>query len=693
MDPSELAVSTLVYHDLPLVEALRILAQQGFATVDIASVPGPHSHLNLHRNGYIESREFDDVRRLLEQEKLRVQTVYGFPGNLHHSDPGSTLRVIANGITTARELGAGVFCMPAGQATYADHFPDAAVRAGALLREAADAATGSNVSLALEAPHSDTLASTLEEAAALFEAIADPRILITLDSSHLWASGSHNFGAALTRLRGVDVAGFHLRDAAGASVTVTPGKGDIPFGAVIRELRAAGYRGGFTLELEYRYLPLAKRRRELSLARRHLQTALMQPDDNIRDGRLPRLTRARRLLTRTIDHPVEEVARHEALIGPAKMARSLAWRVLPVPVFEGRWRNRRYLGGRELIRSRPAGSVLLARTPSPPLRVGIIGAGNAGQMHGPGYRCLRGVEVVGVIDVQAQRARRLARRLGCDVYESIQSLIREGRIDVASVCTREFLHRDTTIELLEAGVDVFCEKILATRLEHAKEMVEAADSRGRTLAVNYNYRFLAGVTELKRMIDTGRFGRLRMLKIFAHAFTYHHALDLMQHLGGSVGAIGGRCRLDDVAREFGGTDWALYDPDIPYVPSDAALTLEFENGALGSLTSTWQLPDDGLILTIEAVLDDAAVALNGITKYDALGRVSVLSDGRARTWSGFAMSQRPFCRGFEYTFACSIEEFMNAYVSGGRPSTPGSWGVEMIEFERAVARATATPMA
>jgi hypothetical protein len=90
------------------------------------------------------------------------------------------------------------------------------------------------------------------------------------------------------------------------------------------------------------------------------------------------------------------------------------------------------------------------------------------------------------------------------------------------------------------------------------------------------------------------------------------------------------------------------------------------------------------------VLDDAAVALNGITKYDALGRVSVLSDGRARTWSRFAISQRPFCRGFEYTFARSIEEFMNAYLIGEKAPTPGSWGVEMIELERAVARASAS---
>jgi predicted dehydrogenase len=295
--------------------------------------------------------------------------------------------------------------------------------------------------------------------------------------------------------------------------------------------------------------------------------------------------------------------------------------------------------------------------------------------------------LVGVCDVHPARARRLASRLGCTSYESLEDLIERGRPHLVSNCTREWEHHESTLQLLKAGVDVFSEKILATRREHARAIVAAAERRGRVVGVNYNYRFLAGIRELKAALDQGRLGELQVLAIAVHAFSYHHALDLVDHLGGGILAVEGAIQVEDESRPFGGTDWALYDPDIPYVPSSGSITLHLGGGGVASLSTSYDLPSEGFILRVDAHCRRGAASLTGITEFDVVGDLTFLSeDGGRRDGGAF----RPHSRGFEHTFFGSIDAFMRAYAGGTEPPSSGAWGLHMIELERAISRASTT---
>jgi predicted dehydrogenase len=361
-----------------------------------------------------------------------------------------------------------------------------------------------------------------------------------------------------------------------------------------------------------------------------------------------------------------------------------------VPTFSGGWRRRRYLGGRDGIRRQGAGSIELRVQATEPIRVGILGAGYAGAMHGFAYERLRGVELSGVCDVHPERARRLARQLGCPAYLSLTELIREGHPHLVSNCTREWEHHETTLTLLEAGIDVFSEKILATRLQHAREIVSTAERHGRVVGVNYNYRYLAGIRELKAALTADLLGDLDVLAIAVHAFSYHHALDLVWHLGGEIEAVEGSVRTEDQRRPFGGTDWGLYDADIPYVPSSGTVTFHLAGGGLASLSTAYELPPEGFILRVDAYCRAGAASLTGITDFDVAGELSLLTPAGTRRLARSSYASRPHSIGFEHAFFGSIDAFMGAYLSGSQPPTSAAWGLRMVELERAVASASST---
>ena len=310
-------------------------------------------------------------------------------------------------------------------------------------------------------------------------------------------------------------------------------------------------------------------------------------------------------------------------------------------------------------------------------------------MHGLGFQRLRGVEVVGVCDVNPARSHRLAQRLSSRSHNSIESLLTAG-IDLAAVCTREWQHWEVSRQLLEAGVDVFSEKILVTRVQQGRDLIQLARRMDRCIGVNYNYRFMPGIAELHRLIASGELGRLQLLTIDVHAFSYHHGIDLMCYLAGPTRIVSAELNIDNRRRPFGGTDWNLYDEDIPYVPNNAAITFRLANGAVGVINSSYDLPATGFILAVHAVLDNGVVALIGINNQDVVGELSILTQGRIRRLRINDYAERPFSRGYEYCFAKSIEAFMQSYVTRSQPPTSGEWGLKMIELERAIWRSSHT---
>ena len=110
------------------------------------------------------------------------------------------------------------------------------------------------------------------------------------------------------------------------------------------------------------------------------------------------------------------------------------------------------------------------------LKVGIIGCGGiANGKHMPNLAKLKEIEMVAFCDIIEERAVKAAAKFGTEdakTYLDYRELLEDPEIDVVHVCTPNRSHSFITVDALEAGKHVMCEKPMAKTYAEAKAMLE-----------------------------------------------------------------------------------------------------------------------------------------------------------------------------------------------------------------------------
>jgi predicted dehydrogenase len=132
------------------------------------------------------------------------------------------------------------------------------------------------------------------------------------------------------------------------------------------------------------------------------------------------------------------------------------------------------------------------------IRAGVVGTGHMGQYHVLVYAELADVELVGVADIDADRAKTVAGGYETRAFSDHRELI--GLVDVASVAVPTEQHFHVARDLLEAGISVLVEKPMAPTIEEARELFRVANRTGAILHVGHVERFNGAVDELKRLV-------------------------------------------------------------------------------------------------------------------------------------------------------------------------------------------------
>jgi dTDP-4-amino-4,6-dideoxygalactose transaminase/predicted dehydrogenase len=149
-----------------------------------------------------------------------------------------------------------------------------------------------------------------------------------------------------------------------------------------------------------------------------------------------------------------------------------------------------------------------AKMSSPKIRVAIVGCGQMGRWHLDSYKTNPRVELVGFVDTSIDRAEQFAREVGGTAHKSHKELLEKESLDAASLCTVPSTHRDIAIDLLDAGVNVLCEKPLAISVAQAEEMSRRAKEQNRLLFTAFKFRFHDEVRRAKELIDAGSLGKI-----------------------------------------------------------------------------------------------------------------------------------------------------------------------------------------
>ncbi len=151
------------------------------------------------------------------------------------------------------------------------------------------------------------------------------------------------------------------------------------------------------------------------------------------------------------------------------------------------------------------------------LRVGIIGCGKISELrHAPEYLENPHCKLVGFYDFVPERARALAEKFGARAFESAAELI--DAVDAVSVCSANVAHAEATIQALDAGRHVLCEKPMATTLADCEAMVAAAKRAGKLLMLGHNQLFAEAHVRARDLIAAGEIGKPLMFHTtFGHS--------------------------------------------------------------------------------------------------------------------------------------------------------------------------------
>lgn len=248
--------------------------------------------------------------------------------------------------------------------------------------------------------------------------------------------------------------------------------------------------------------------------------------------------------------------------------------------------------------------------------------------HAAALAAIPNVDVVAGCDiVPAMRDQFLERWSGrwpdAKVYENYREMLDKEKPELVTIATPDFLHADPFIMAVESGArGIFCEKPLATNIEDANLMVEAARKSGVVVNIDFTRRWTPQFVAARALVDEGAIGKLSQIIVElgserAMLWRYHpHAIDMMAYYARSdpdwvVGELEAGYEHYGTAYNGDGGKTTSSEPSANYY-------VAFENGVRAYLTGMKDTMH-GIIVTLRGangrlVVDDEGLQITTIEK-------------------------------------------------------------------------------
>lgn len=220
-------------------------------------------------------------------------------------------------------------------------------------------------------------------------------------------------------------------------------------------------------------------------------------------------------------------------------------------------------------------------------KLALVGAGVIGKRHLDAISAISDVELVGIVDVQAD-AKAIAEQYSVPLFESVAELSEQTHPHGIVVATPTEHHFQPTIDAMDAGAHVLVEKPLMATMAECEETIAKSNSTGKHVLVGHHRRYYELVNKAREIVQQGGVGQLITVSgqwnLRKHTDYYNpdwrkvwkagpvltnliHDMDLLRYIAGDVVSI-----TAEVSHAVMG-----------YEKEDAAaLVMRFANGALGS---------------------------------------------------------------------------------------------------------------
>lgn len=314
------------------------------------------------------------------------------------------------------------------------------------------------------------------------------------------------------------------------------------------------------------------------------------------------------------------------------------------------------------------------------LRVGIIGAGALASKRIYPWLPMLPIELAAVCELDQDRGRQAARRFGAAaVYTDHRTMFAEAELDAVIICVDPEAHARLAIEALRAGLPVYTEKPPAVTAEAANEVAAVSRETGLICMTGFKKRFAPAYVKLRDALAAGAMGTPSLLSIDYASGAYEndhqrprsrflldfaiHIIDLSRYLFGEVSTV------------------YASSPE----PSTYAVTLDFANGAVGTLALSahrdWGVSTEQVEVTGGA--GQFASVRNSITMVRHSGRDIVdWHDPSFSTAGGDSM--------IETGFAGELAEFVSAVREQRQPESSIASSSRTMRLYQAIAESAAT---
>ncbi|MDO4343347.1 MAG: Gfo/Idh/MocA family oxidoreductase [Eubacteriales bacterium] len=247
------------------------------------------------------------------------------------------------------------------------------------------------------------------------------------------------------------------------------------------------------------------------------------------------------------------------------------------------------------------------------INIAVIGAGWIGDIHCECYTRVipmireAKIHLHTVADIYEPNAVKAKNKYGFERHVTDwREAVLNPEIDLIDICVDNKFHREIATEAFNNGKHVFCEKPLASDLEEAELMEKEAQESGMINVIDFNYRKVPALAQIKQLIDAGALGKIYHIKgMFLQDFGFTspmtwrfkkeqsgggsiitmgaHVIDAVRFLAGEVEEVSALGQTFIEEREIPGTG----KRDTCDVDDAMTVLLKFKSGAIGMLMTSW----------------------------------------------------------------------------------------------------------
>ena len=298
------------------------------------------------------------------------------------------------------------------------------------------------------------------------------------------------------------------------------------------------------------------------------------------------------------------------------------------------------------------------------IKVGIIGAGRIGHVHGESIsKFVKNATVKTIADpFMNEKTEAWAKSLGIEkTTKDYHEILNDPEIEAVLICASTDQHSPLSIEALRAGKHVFCEKPIDHDVNKIKEVLDVVKETGKKYQVGFNRRFDHNFKAIRDAVVAGKVGKQQIIKITSRD-PEPPSIDYVKISGGIF--------LDMTIHDFDMVRY-LSGAEVEEVYAEGSVTVDPEIGKAGDI--------DTAIITLKldngatAVIDNCRAACYGYDQraevFGTKGCVAISNDSDSNavySCKDGVIAEKPmffFLERYMMAYANEVDQFIEAIVN------------------------------